>query len=201
MKKVLLVLLSISFTLTLSAQKKWKIGANISPLLSKYVYSDDEINKYPLTETSYGAGISTGIDVYRLYGIHFRIRAGLLLNLRSYNANYHIQDEMYVYTHRSIYSIILPLGLQYHFKIKQKNLFINTGFELSYAYTTRDKTNTAKYTNHYWNASEEIYFGIGYKFKLGEKHSFFINPEYSPKIFENDYSTFRLNLGIIFNNQ
>jgi len=197
-KFIILIILLSNFSSTTLFAQKWKIGATLSPVLSKYIYAEHIIEQYPELYSKYGLGISAGINFYRLYGKNFMIKTGLLINNKNFRLNVFLSDNNYIETKRSMYFIAFPLAFQYKFKIKKQTFFLNSGFELSFAFATIDKTDKERFTNHYWNAAYEIYFGLGYQFKLDEKHTFYISPEYSPKIFDDDYSTFRLNLGLIF---
>ncbi len=187
-------------TLNVSAQNKWQIGANISPLFSKYHYSDTEVENNPLTETNSRLGFSTGIDAYRVFGEHIKIKTGLSFIYRNYRANIISGMGDYENINKNIYSVGLPLGLQYYFKIKKHQFFFSTVYELSYMFKSVDKIDSQKYSRTYStrNLDTELFFGAGYLFNFSDKYRFFIQPEYSPQIFYDDYNTFRINFGIIF---
>lgn len=200
MKKITILLFAFALILgNAAAQKKWKIGATLGPTLSKYQYSDGQIATFPDAGSKYGLGLSTGVNFYRLFGKNFMFKTGIHYNLKNYQLHSPVVND-YVDIHRSSSFVTLPLGFQYNFKIKQQSFFVNTGMDLSWFYKSVDKTDTESYTNHYnsWNPVTELYFGIGYMYKFNEKYTFFVNPQYSPKIFTDDYSTFKLNFGVIF---
>ena len=200
-RKIILVFLYFIVTFNTSAQNKWQIGANISPLFSKYLYSGAVINDNPLTETNSRLGFSTGIDAYRVFGTHIKFKTGLNFLLRNYKAYIKLSGSGdYKNINSHIYSVGLPLGLQYYFKIKKQQFFISTVYELSYMFKSVDKIDSRKYSRTYstWNLDTELFFGAGYLFNFSDKYRFFIQPEYSPQIFNEDYQTFCINLGIIF---
>jgi hypothetical protein len=200
MKKTVLIFLFIYLFVSGFAQSKWKVGLNLNSNVSKYLLDDRYKIQYPAVYTKYGLGLGGGLNFYRLYGKHLMFKTGLLLNLKHYTANLHVVDNQYDVSNIKNYLLTLPLGFQYNFNIKQNHFFINTEFELSWLYKSVEKTDTEKIkkTNNYWNPVNELYFGLGYQFKLGKKYSLYINPVYSPQIFSKDFSSFRLNLGIIF---
>jgi len=202
MKKITILLLAFAIVSgNAKAQKKWRIGFTLSPVLSKSVYSDDYMANYPEASSKIGLGISSGVDFYRLYGNHLMFKTGIQYNLKRFQVHHPVSNEGYVDFYRNLSFMILPFAFQYNFKIKQHRLFANTGVNLSWLYKSVDKTDTETYTNQYisWYPETELFLGIGYMYKIKDKYTFFINPEYSPKIFTDDYSTFRLNFGVIFN--
>ncbi len=201
MKKITILLLAfVLISGNAMAQKKWKIGATFGPVMSKYVYSDDYKAIYSEADTKYGLGLSAGVDFYRLYGEHLMLKTGVHYNLKNYQIHHPVFNEGYVDIHKISSFITLPLGFQYNFEIKRQSFFVNTGVDLSWLYKSVDKTDTETFTNLYnsWYPVTELHFGLGYMYKFNEKYTFFVNPQYSPKVFADDYSTFKLNFGIIF---
>ena len=191
----LMIIINIS-----NAQKKWEIGLTLSPGMSKYILNSEYSNTY---NSQYNIGAAVGVDFYRLYGENVMLKTGLYFNSKNYDVevvNY--LDNKFSYN-RNEYLFTLPLRLQYNFKIKGHNFFVNSGADVSWLLKSvdNDKTTHKKYTN-YSNSYEpdfEVFLGIGYMHKINDNLRLTVNPEYSPVIFKQDYSTFRLNFSVIFN--
>jgi len=201
MKKITILLFAfVLISGNAMAQKKWKIGATLGPVMSKYVYPEGFSTTYPEADSKYGLGISAGINLYRLYGKNLMFKTGIQYNLKNYQIHHPLYNEGYVDFHNKSYFVSITLGFQYNFRIKKQSFFVNTSADISWLFKSVYKTNTETNThyNNSWTPATELFFGFGYMYKLNEKYTFFVNPEYSPKIFADDYSTFKLSFGLIF---
>jgi hypothetical protein len=195
-KSIILVILLITFANFVNAQNKWKTGLTISPVMSKV-----SISSAFNVQTKYNIGATAGVDFYRLYGENFMFKTGLHFNLKNYDVsgNDYLGNEL---NHNSKeYFITLPLRLQYNFKIKEHQFFVNSGIDVSWRFKSVSKHDNKNYINNdiSLKPTSELYFGIAYMYKVNDNFTFTVNPEYSPVIFKTDYSTFRLNFAVIFN--
>ena len=202
MKKITILLLAFAIVSgNAKAQKKWRIGFTLSPVLSKSVLTDNYLAIHPEASTKMGLGVSSGVDFYRLYGEHLMFTTGIYYNLKNFQLYQPLSNGEYFDIQNKSSLLTIPLGLRYNFKIKQQSFFVNTGGEISWLFKSKAKMDGETLPIYYggFETVYELFFGLGYMYKFKDKYTFFVNPEYSPKIFTDDYHTFRLNFGVILN--